>query len=161
MSEQDRLLTRAEKEAFLAQQPPPKPAFNDGIQKKRHGNGQLASEMTRIGGLLQGLCRRWHDNGVLAEESQYTDSKVHGLVRCWNREGKLVGEYTLNHGLGVMKRWNEDGTLDMEREMFPNGLLKATVMHDRNKPHVLYFILDRQITKKKFMELLAKQQTAG
>jgi len=135
----------------------------NGVCRAWHANGVLAEEYEWVNRNVVGAIRKWHDNGTLAKEIPFSDGKEHGSVRQWNREGKLLGEYTMVNGRGVELTWNEDGSLSQEHEViFLSPSLIATrgkVYDDLGKGHEVYLWNGRRISKKKFLERVAKQQS--
>jgi hypothetical protein len=144
--------TREEVEAILAQALAEAGSIEDGVQREKYPNGKLKSEEEIKNG-QRIYAKNWHDNGVLASEMSFKNDEIHGKVKSWNRKGELLGEYTLNEGLGLMKEWNEDGTLNWEREVFKGDVVRFTTFADVGHQHTVYLHNNEPISKKKFVEL--------
>jgi hypothetical protein len=130
----------------------------NGTARSWHANGELAGEYELVDGVVVGETRERHDNGVLAKTKPFVSGRVHGTVRQWNREGNLLGEYTMTDGRGVQREWNEDGTMLMEHEHFSEGTMRGKVFDDLGKAHEVFMWKGKRISKKKFMELISREQ---
>jgi hypothetical protein len=134
-----------------------KPKRN-GIARSWHPNGELADEYELKNGLIVGVRREWHDNGALAKTTPFESGHVHGIVRQWSREGKLLGEYTMTHGRGVKRVWNDDGTVQLEHEQISQSAARGKVYDDRGKAREVFLWNGKPVSKKKFMERLSREQ---
>jgi hypothetical protein len=123
----------------------------DGVHLEHHPNGQVAVEKIMHNGKIMHI-KRWHDNGIMEEERPYKDGKTHGTLKYWDRTGKLLGECVWNMGFGVQRKWNEEGTLIMENEFLPNGLMRTTFFTFK-KPRFVFLRNGKPITKREFLEL--------
>jgi len=131
----------------------------NGFDRLYFGNGRLKEESEWKNGFLVGYSRKWHRNGMLAEEVPHLDGQVHGVVRQWDAQGKLLGTCEIVHGLGLRKKWNEDGTLYSEAEIHPDLLIKITMYLDQGRrKHSQHTYRLRKITGKKFTDLLELQR---
>lgn len=123
-----------------------------GPCRRWHANGQLESESTMINGRIEGVVKEWHSNGLLKKEFSYLNGKVHGLVRQWNTQGTLLGEYELVHGVGIIRKWREDGGLESEIELFGEGCARG-IDYDEvtGKARETYLWDGKPVNRKKFV----------
>lgn len=74
-------------------------------------------------GKLDGPWARHHASGPIAEEGSYLAGHKHGTWRQRGAANIVLGEYTLDHGTGVEKRWYDSGAIYSARS------LRASVPH--------------------------------
>ena len=77
------------------------PLDGNGVARRFHPSGAVASETPRLNCEAHGIQRKWHDNGQLASEVQYVNGKHTGIARDWDRDGSLLHErvYILAHAV--------------------------------------------------------------
>lgn len=100
----------------------------------RHGpfvrlypDGSIEVSGAYIDGALDGTWERRHPTGTVAERGAYAAGKKDGIWRQTSASGALLGEYTMQAGTGVEKRWYESGALYSElalRDGVPHGTAK-------------------------------------
>lgn len=102
--------------------PAPEPTWacarSDGT---RHGpfvtlfpDGSIELEGTYADGALDGPWQRKHPGGGIAEQGSYAAGKKTGRWVQSSQAGAPLGEYELNLGTGLEKRWYESGALGSE-----------------------------------------------
>ena len=79
------------------------------IQKQYYRNRQLRERVPLRNGQRHGIVRIWHKNGQVAAEEPYQNGLRHGIGRQWNDSGKLLGQYEMTHGTGVVLSWHDNG----------------------------------------------------
>jgi hypothetical protein len=129
----------------------------DGIHRKWHANGILASEHTRLNGVIAGISRKWHDNGVLAKEVPHASGLIHGTVRQWNRDGKLLGEYSMSEGQGIKRIWNENGSLQMEYEQVSANAARGKVWDDLGKARETFLWKGKSLSKSRWLKKIQEE----
>lgn len=135
----------------------------EGLHQKFHPNGRLFREWTVINKKSDGIFHEWNENGVLVLEKPMKRGVAHGVVKQWNSAGKFLGEYKMKMGKGIIRKWNEDGSLKTETEFVGKKLMRMKIYGDpKGKIHEGFLWNDTPISKKKFFELLkANQSTRG
>ncbi len=129
----------------------------NGVARFWHANGILEKEMCMVNGVADGVVREWHANGNVLRETPYKNGAVDGVVSQWNSEGKLLGQYTLSAGLGVQRKWNEDGTLSLEVEIVNEGCHRGTVWDDKGRARKVYLWNGRPVSKGRFEAKIAEK----
>lgn len=104
--------------------------------------------------------RIWHPNGVLAEERLFTPGCADEMGRQWSTDGRLLGEYEIKNGTGVLKRWHDNGSIQFEMSIV-NGMQngRQRVIDDEGEVMDEYYINNRRVSKKKYLEACAKDPT--
>jgi antitoxin component YwqK of YwqJK toxin-antitoxin module len=133
----------------------------DGVHRRWHENGVLASEHTRVKGAIEGVSREWHDNGVLAKEVPHVSGRVHGTVRQWNRDGRLLGEYLMSEGRGVERVWNQDGSLQLEHEQVSDTAVRGKVWDDLGNAREAFLWKGKPISKARWLKKLERDGVSG
>jgi hypothetical protein len=135
---------------------------NEEVQRDYHPNGQLRWQATIKDGKPVGMVRFWHDNGVLEEECPNdNDGLEHGVVRKWNKDGKLLGEFHMNHGTGLIKSWYKNDQLESESYYVHGKEYGRSRMwwEDGTIMGVTYYLGGRKTSKKKYLEACKKDPT--
>jgi antitoxin component YwqK of YwqJK toxin-antitoxin module len=80
--------------------------INDELVWRRtyETDGRLIHEQGYRDGLAHGVSRDWHDNGILSHETYFLYGREHGTSQQYNDSGQLIGTYTMVHGTGL-DRW--------------------------------------------------------
>jgi antitoxin component YwqK of YwqJK toxin-antitoxin module len=78
----------------------------------------------------------------------------HGTARFWDQESRLLGEYSMDHGTGIFKRWYDNGVLAHETTTLkglPTGRQKCW---DENGELVTeaYWIRGKRVSRKKYLK---------
>jgi antitoxin component YwqK of YwqJK toxin-antitoxin module len=110
-----------------------------------------------VDGVADGVVREWHANGNVLRETPYRNGAVDGVVSQWNSEGKLLGQYTLSAGLGIQRKWNEDGTLSLEVEIVSEGCHRGTVWDEKGRARKVYLWNGRPVSKGRFEAKIAEK----
>jgi antitoxin component YwqK of YwqJK toxin-antitoxin module len=127
----------------------------NGLHQKFHPNGRLFREWTVVNGKQEGLFREWNENGVLIIEKPMKRGLANGTVKQWSSKGKFLGEYKMKMGKGIIRKWNDDGSLTTEAEFVNKTTLRVKIYGDpKKKFHEAFLWNARPISKKKFSELL-------
>jgi len=92
----------------------------DLYQGKLDGNGISSS-------ILNGIQRKWHSNGQLASEEPYENGVMNGTFKQWNNRGLLVAQYEMVNGTGVKRVYNDSGELILD-ENYHKGMLEGETM---------------------------------
>ena len=78
-------------------------------------------------GALDGAWKRHHPGGAIAEDGAYVAGLPDGTWQAFDASGAKLGEYTLKHGTGKVKKWLADGPLYSETALkkgVPDGYTK-------------------------------------
>ena len=78
---------------------------------------QLVERRLMKNGVKHGLQKTWHRNGTLQSESPYQDGVMHGTFREWNEKGQLISQYTMVHGTGRKRLYDDAGRLMIDEPM--------------------------------------------
>jgi antitoxin component YwqK of YwqJK toxin-antitoxin module len=84
----------------------------------------------------------------------YEDGVVHGVAKAWATDGRFLGEYTLDHGTGLAKKWHDNGIPWLEVP-FVNGLptgRQHTWYEDGEPAPDIYWIKGKKVSRKKYHE---------
>jgi antitoxin component YwqK of YwqJK toxin-antitoxin module len=75
-------------------------------------DGTLTGETPLKDGQKHGVAYRW-DDGQLISAEPYWEGKPHGTGMQWDEDGRLLGTYTLVHGMGldIWRAVREDGSI--------------------------------------------------
>ena len=115
-----------------------------GLSTFWYESGHKEKEKNYENGELHGLSTFWYESGQKMEEKNYKDGKPHGLSTFWlesgqkrsernYKDGKLMsaeawkpnGEKcsvtNVNHGNGVVRRYNEDGSESIHITKYKDG----------------------------------------
>jgi antitoxin component YwqK of YwqJK toxin-antitoxin module len=76
-------------------------------------------------GKLEGAWERNHPNGKLAEKGEYAAGLKTGKWSQTSTTGAVLGDYEMNAGTGVEKRWHDEGWLYSETP-YKAGVLEGT-----------------------------------
>jgi antitoxin component YwqK of YwqJK toxin-antitoxin module len=63
--------------------------IQDGLTRRFHPNGQVASEMWFEAGVQEGTARAWHDSGQLRWEGRFRGGRI-VAERAWTEDGQPV-----------------------------------------------------------------------
>lgn len=129
--------------------------------KSYYPNGRLKAEGTLKNGVPHGIHREWHENGTLATERTLKNGVPDGISRYWDENGKLLAENKIVNGTGVEQRWNPISKLKSEQS-WVNGMLTGryrVYWPDGSVAGEEYWIRNRKISKKKYMELCLMDDT--
>jgi antitoxin component YwqK of YwqJK toxin-antitoxin module len=88
----------------------------------RFGDDAIASECTRVDGVLEGPFLLFHSGGVRHVECAYTGGLRHGRYAEWYPNGAPVATGMYEHGLrvGEWQEWTEEG-LPVTKGSFRSG----------------------------------------
>lgn len=78
-------------------------------------------------GKLDGPWQRAYHGGAPAEQGQYAAGQKDGHWKQLGPTGSVLGEYDLANGTGTEKRWYDEGTIFMDRQLAsgtPHGLTR-------------------------------------
>jgi antitoxin component YwqK of YwqJK toxin-antitoxin module len=128
--------------------------MNTKVQRLFHPNGVLRAEIPLQNSRPHGLRRDRHPNGIIAAEIPFENGLQHGVARAWASDGRLLGEYSMDQGVGVYKAWYENGTLSQELDAYkglPHGRQKCW---DENGDFVAeaYYVMGKKVSKRKYLE---------
>ncbi len=87
------------------------------VGKENYDCNQLIERELMKKGRKHGLQKTWHRNGTLQSESPYQDGVMHGTFREWNEKGQLIAQYTMVHGTGRKRLYNDAGLLMIDEPM--------------------------------------------
>jgi hypothetical protein len=124
------------------------------VQRVLYPNGQLKAEAPMVNGRIHGLKRDYHPNGQLALEIPFYHGLPNGTAKVWAADGRSLGDYTMEHGTGVMKLWHSNGVPASEVSMV-EGLItgRQKIWYEDGKalPET-YWIRGRKATRKNYLE---------
>jgi len=125
------------------------------VKRTYYPNQQLRWEGYFERGRPVGSNREWNEKGVLIRECFFDDHGLqHGPARQWAKDGKLLGEYHMDHGTGVIKQWSETGALTGEITVIRGqfcGRLRCLLESGKTLAQEFY-IRGKKVTKKKYDE---------
>ena len=128
----------------------------EGLHQQKHANGRLFREWTVVDGKMDGTSREWHENGTLISEEPMKQGVVHGVAKQWSSDGRFLGEYRMEMGTGVVREWNEDGSLLLEMEHLSKSAARGRVYDDLGKALEVYLWNGKPISKTKFYNKLSQ-----
>jgi hypothetical protein len=126
----------------------------DRIERTFYASGQVETEITYDRGHVNGVTKRWHPNGVLASAIPVEDDMVEGVARFWDDSGKLLGEYEILGGTGIQKMWFPNGQLMGETPM-QNGMItgrQIAFFENGEFCAETYYIANKKVSKKRYQE---------
>jgi antitoxin component YwqK of YwqJK toxin-antitoxin module len=83
-------------------------------------DGRLATQMSLMRGLQDGVTRRWHSNGQVESEKSFRNGAEHGRHQEWHANGILKAQFTWNAGDLVQGRqFDEEGRILQEFQSHP------------------------------------------
>ena len=69
---------------------------------------------------LNGIQRKWHTNGQLASEGPYENGVMNGTFKQWNSRGQLIAQYEMVRGTGEKMIYNDVGELILDEQYVKN-----------------------------------------
>jgi len=124
------------------------------VQRVLYPNGQLKAEAPMVNGRIHGLKRDYHPNGQVALEIPFYHGLPNGMAKVCAADGRLLGEYTMEHGTGVMKLWHGNGVLASEVSMVEGFITgrQRTWYEDGLPVPDMYWIRGKKVSRKKYLE---------
>ena len=119
------------------------------FQRTHFRNGQVHTEEPFLKAQLHGAYRSWHKNGRPASIEPHADGLPHGLATHWNSRGRKLGTYRLKNGTGVVRDWDDSGTLRSEISVV-DGLFTGrsrTWLADGTLASERFFIQNRTVSR--------------
>ena len=97
-----------------------------GIEISTYADGSRGREEAYVDGQLDGMTRRWHSNGQLASEARYWQNMRHGKACEWRADGTLVFEELCELDVIIeVRHFADDGTVTRTWTIDPNHTLLA------------------------------------
>src|ERR1035441_2197902 len=136
-----------------------------GSQHGGHGFPDLAAHAPDL------LAAEQHFNGQLSEELRYRHGRLHGISRQWDENGRLLGSFTMNHGMGTQRYWHQNGRLRLEINSLNGKFFGRTRawLRDGTLVQETYYISNVDVTRAAYLKAARKHpdwqqhegQTAG
>jgi hypothetical protein len=122
------------------------------MNANQYRNGQTIRETALKDGKPHGVERVWHRNGVLAEETPFEDGQIHGLCRRWAEDGRLLGDFRMEHGSGLVRRWYANGQLATEIQTVGGAMSGRTRnwLRDGTLVAVTYYVDNAPVTREQY-----------
>lgn len=124
------------------------------VQKDYYPNDQIQSERSYKNGVPHGVHREWYENGILASEHIFKEF-VTKVSRFWDEDGNLLVENHIVNGTGIERTWDHT-TKSWSEISWVNGKWTGrfrTYWSDGTVAGDIYWIRNRKVTKKKYMEM--------
>jgi len=130
------------------------PGAEMATQENRVGSEIVARGVTlerRLfkNGQKHGVQREWYTNAQLKSERPYRDGAMDGLFRHWDEQGRLIGQYQLVKGSGLVRIYDSSGVL-VEEASYKDGLshgLTMTVSDSAQSRSFVWYENDRQLDR--------------
>ena len=83
-----------------------------GIATSHYPNGELATEISYVEGMRDGVETRWHENGIKRFEGRFHKNQLVGVFEEWYPTGKKRSEVLWQDGKRVsIREWGENGEI--------------------------------------------------
>jgi hypothetical protein len=83
---------------------------------------------------------------------------LHGISRQWDENGRLLGSFTMNHGMGTQRYWHQNGRLRLEINSL-NGKFfgrTRTWLRDGTLVQEIYYISNVDVTRAAYLKAARK-----
>ena len=93
-----------------------------GIGYEEWTKDQLASEITYLNGIQDGIAKEWYENGQLKSIDGLKWNRLHGKFQDWYENGQMKREGIIEFGIVLEKKeWDPDGHLIKEYHIQPDS----------------------------------------